>query len=131
MNEPKTSTPLEEIADRHVLEILQAAAARRPEDLEILFSLGDLLTRMGKIEEGLQVDLTLARLQPKDPTVRYNLACSYALLGRKEEALEELKRAVRLGYADPEHMRSDPDLESLRGDDRFEKILARLERRAT
>ncbi len=122
-------TSLEEIADRHVLEILKAAARRRPRDLEILFYLGDLLTRLGYIEEGLQVDLTLARLQPRDPTVHYNLACSYALLGKKEEAFSELKKAVRLGYSDPDHMRADPDLESLRGDPRFGKILALLERR--
>jgi len=127
MKEKKTGPTLEEIADRHVLEILRVAAARRPRDLEILFSLGDLLTRLGHIEEGLQVDLTLARLQPKDPTVRYNLACSYALLGRKEEAFAALREAVRLGYVDAEHMREDPDLESLRDDPRFGKILASLD----
>ncbi len=126
---PTQRTTLEEIADRHVLEILRAAARRRPHDLGILFSLGDLLTKLGYIEEGLQVDLTLARLQPRDPTVHYNLACSYALLGRKEEAFSELRKSVRLGYSDPAHMRADPDLASLRQDPRFEKILALLERR--
>lgn len=130
MKDKKTPTTLDEIADRHVLEILRAAARRKPRDLEILFSLGDLLTRLGYIEEGLQVDLTLAGLQPADPTVRYNLACSYALLGKKEEAFGELKKAVRLGYADPKHLREDPDLESLREDPRFERILALLERKA-
>ncbi len=126
---PSQRTTLEEIADRHVLEILKAAARRRPHDLEILFSLGDLFTRLGYIEEGLQVDLTLARLQPRDPTVHYNLACSYALLGRKEEAFAELRKAIRLGYSDPGHMRSDPDLDGLRADPRFGKLLALLERR--
>jgi len=91
--------------------------------MEILFELGDLLTRMGYIEEGLKVDLRLSKLLPHDPTVHYNLACSYALLREKDDAFSELQQAIHLGYADAAHMSKDQDLEALRSDPRFTKCL--------
>jgi hypothetical protein len=39
-----------------------------------------------------------------------------------------LKQAVAAGYRDATHMRKDNDLESLRGRDDFNKLIAELER---
>lgn len=120
------SREIEAIGDRHVLELLQGAARRRPGNLRVLFELGDLLTRLGRVRDGLQVDLRLAEILPRDPTVHYNLACSYALLGRIEEAFAELEAAIGLGYRDAAHMAADPDLESLRPDPRFVACMGRI-----
>src|SRR5688572_1699918 len=55
----------------------------------------------------------------------YNAACSYARVGQKERALELLAKAVQTGMIqDRSSMRRDPDLESLRGDPRFEALIA-------
>ena len=121
------SPAIQEIADRHVLEILRAAARRAPGNLEALSELGDLLTRHGHLQEGLEVDLRLARLLPGDPTVHYTLACSYALLHRREEAFRELQAAISRGYKDADHMRRDRDLDPLRLDPRFEEFLKEIE----
>lgn len=51
----------------------------------------------------------------------FNLGCLAALLGEREEALEWLRRALDRGL-DPEHLRKDDDLESLRGDPEFEAL---------
>jgi quercetin dioxygenase-like cupin family protein len=48
-----------------------------------------------------------------------NLACCEALSGRREEALEHLRRAVELDPKIARHARSDADLESIRDDPRF------------
>jgi tetratricopeptide (TPR) repeat protein len=53
----------------------------------------------------------------------YNLACIRALQGRKEEALEALENAVNCGFGDAAWARRDGDLQSLRDDPRFQKIL--------
>jgi dienelactone hydrolase len=54
----------------------------------------------------------------------YNAACSYARVGRKDRALELLAKAVQTGMIqDRSSMRRDPDLESLRGDPRFEALV--------
>lgn len=108
------------------LEFFEGLARRCPGDPEILAALGDLLTAAGRIEEGLRVDLTLARACPDKPLVWYNLACSYARLGRADKALAALDRAVALGYRDAHWMRSDRDLDSLRDDPRFDALLRRL-----
>ena len=94
----------------------------------VLRALGDLYTKVGKVEEGLQVDKDLSLLCPFESEVWYNLGCSYALTGRKEEAFDALDHAIRLGYEDPDWMARDRDLESLREDPRFEKLVKKVAR---
>lgn len=64
------------------------------------------------------------------PGTLYNLACTWALLGDAEVALAFLKRDLDTNYPtagglakQKEWARSDPDLESLRGDRRFEALV--------
>jgi hypothetical protein len=56
--------------------------------------------------------------------IPYNLACKEALSGRKESAIVLLEEAIAAGYDDFQHMRVDPDLESLREMEEF-KVLSR------
>ena len=67
------------------------------------------------------------KLFPKQAGAWYNMACAYALSGHKDKALEALSKAVENGFADPEHMKKDKDLDSLRNDPRFKKILKRAQ----
>jgi TolA-binding protein len=53
----------------------------------------------------------------------YNAACGYALSGQKEEALDWLELSVKSGYADFDHLREDSDLDGLRGEKRYKKLL--------
>jgi tetratricopeptide (TPR) repeat protein len=64
------------------------------------------------------------------PGSYYNLACTHALLGDTERALELLRRELEESRLSPgalekqrEWARQDPDLESLRGDPRFEELV--------
>ena len=121
---------LEERLDRlgleFVVELLRRSAARHPDNLETLSELATLLTRLGRHAEGLEADLRLVRMAPADATVRYNLACSLALTGQKDQALDALERAVELGYGDAKHLLDDADLSSLRGEARFHALIERL-----
>ncbi len=54
----------------------------------------------------------------------YNVACGYALAGKKEEALDWLETSIKLGYNDFAHMREDSDLNSLRNEKRYKRLLA-------
>jgi len=109
--------------DKQELEFLQRITARLPEDTEVLRALADLYTRTGATDEGLRVDERLSHLCSEDPLVWYNLACSFALSERKDDALDALARAMELGYDDYEWMKKDTDLSLLRGDPRFESML--------
>lgn len=97
-----------------------------PNNFDILSLLGNLYTQSGRHEKGLEIDLKLAGMRPNDPTVRYNLACSYSLMKRVPEALDELEHAVSLGYDDYIHLRSDKDLDNVRSEPRFKAIMKKL-----
>lgn len=53
----------------------------------------------------------------------YNCACACALLGRREEALGYFSRAIHAGFKDIEQVRKDTDLDSLRGDAEFQRLV--------
>lgn len=117
---------LSELGDDFLREFLEVEISRHPENLEALAELGQIYTQLGLWELGLEVDRRLVALIPDNPTSYYNLGCSQALLGHKEDALESLERAVEVGYDDPEFMLSDDDLASLREDDRFRALVERI-----
>jgi tetratricopeptide (TPR) repeat protein len=88
--------------------------------------LGGLYTRQGRIADGLKMDRRLVRLQPRNATAHYNLACSLALSKRKADALRVLRQAVDLGYSDLDWMQQDPDLEALKHHPEFRALLQAL-----
>jgi tetratricopeptide (TPR) repeat protein len=113
-------------SDSVELGFLEKVSNRLPEDLEILQALADLYTKTGKFEDGLAVDQKLSQQLPNEDLVWYNLGCSYALTSRADEAFEALTKAVELGYGDYDWMKSDPDLNCLHHDPRFESLLSWL-----
>lgn len=68
------------------------------------------------LEEGLS-------LHPQNASLHYGLACVEALLGRDEEALAALTRAVELRSEVREWAREDSDFERLRDDERFRSLI--------
>jgi hypothetical protein len=58
--------------------------------------------------------------------VYYNMGCFAARLGRYQEAVRHLNRAVDAGYVNPEKYRTDPDLEPLRWHPGFKSLLVSL-----
>jgi hypothetical protein len=66
-----------------------------------------------------------AELVPDHPTVIYNLACMYALAGRKSEALAALSKVAEMGLVLP--VEKDGDLASIKDTPEFNLILARFE----
>ena len=110
------------------LDFMECLAVRLPKDGEVLRVLGDLYTRVGRFEKGLEVDRLLVALDPADAMVWYNLGCSLALLDKRDEALKALSRAVTLGYRDHEWMSRDNDLRSLREERAFKTLIKRIAR---
>ena len=100
-----------------------------PDFIEALAALGDLYTKAGYWQKGLEADLKLFTLRPKDPVVLYNLACSYALLNQPRPALNALCKAIEFGYDDFTHLKNDADLENLLKDEHVQAHLKKLEQR--
>jgi hypothetical protein len=54
---------------------------------------------------------------------QYNLACRLARAQRPREALEQLRRALELGYDDFDFLDADGDLDGLRDDPAYARLL--------
>jgi Flp pilus assembly protein TadD len=114
-----------EISSQDAFEILfyENVVRRDRSSNEALELLGGLYSKYGMSKQALRIDRRLARLLPHDPRIRYNFACSLAILGRKREAVLELGQAIALGYDDWDWMKQDPDLELLKGFHLYDALL--------
>jgi tetratricopeptide (TPR) repeat protein len=108
------------------IEFYEAVHRRCPGYVDVVGLLGGLYTKAGRISDGLKMDRKLVRLEPKNPTAHYNLACSLALCKKRPDALRSLRKALSLGYDDLDWMEQDPDLEILKTDPEFRKLLGQL-----
>ena len=104
------------------IQFMEGIVRRDPEYIEALQLLGDHYTQRGKYQQGLKVDEQLSRLEPRNPLVFYNLACSYSLTGEVDLAATALDRALALGYRDFKWLAKDPDLRTLRKHPLFRTI---------
>ena len=94
-----------------------------PDFADVLRAQACNLTMKGRMQDGLAVDEKLVTVRPADPTAHYNLACRYALLKQRDNAITALRKAVELGYRDFAFMQEDHDLDSIRKDPRFRKLM--------
>jgi serine/threonine protein kinase/tetratricopeptide (TPR) repeat protein len=63
---------------------------------------------------------------PDDPMLLYNVACTYACLGRDDDSLNALEQAIDRGFGDKGWMEHDSDLDSVRDTQRYRAILQRM-----
>ena len=104
------------------IQFMEGIVRRDPKYIEALQLLGDHYTQRGKFQDGLKVDEQLSRLEPRNPLVFYNLACSYSLTGAVDLAATALDKALALGYRDFKWLAKDPDLRTLRKHPVFRSI---------
>ena len=81
------------------------------------------LMKLGNIPRALEFATMSLSIEPDDPLILYNIACMYALMDKREDALAHLERAVRNGFGHSESMANDPDLESIRRTPWFHAIV--------
>ena len=104
-----------EVRDLDVkIQFMEGVTRRDPQYVEALQILGDHYTQRGKYNHSLKVDEQLSRLEPHNPLVFYNLACSYSLNSELDMAAAALEQALALGYRDFKWLARDPDLRRLR-----------------
>jgi tetratricopeptide (TPR) repeat protein len=96
------------------ITFMEGIVRRDPKYVEALQILGDHYTQRGEFGYSLKVDKRLSRLEPRNPLVFYNLACSYSLNSDFDLAASALERALSLGYNDFKWLARDPDLRQLR-----------------
>ncbi len=81
------------------------------------------LCRLGQRREGLVWGERAVTIDPEDAGVSYNVACLFALEGLTDRAIHYLDLSVKGGFWHREWAEKDPDLDSLRDDQRFKELL--------
>jgi tetratricopeptide (TPR) repeat protein len=107
---------------------MEGLVRRDPDYVDALQLLGDHYTQRGRYAEGLKVDECLSRLEPNDPLVFYNLACSCSLMEQFDRAVFALQKALQLGYRDFSWLARDPDLRELRRQPVYRDIQNKIRR---
>jgi len=112
------------------MKFFESVLRRSPDFTDVIEILGGLYTKHGRITDGLRMDRKLVRFLPDNPTAHYNLACSLALLKRRNDAIRTLHRAVELGYSDVTWMLRDPDMADLKSHPEFDRLVAQMKSNA-
>ncbi|GFH25982.1 uncharacterized protein HaLaN_24044 [Haematococcus lacustris] len=146
VDEHRTSQPWRNSARCHRwarLHPVSATDAEEPETTQDALDAGLRLTADGRWSDALELferALTLPgtgikrfRDKPKlasdreKMTALYNISCCHSQLGDVRSGLVALAGCLEVGYADFEQIRRDPDLATLRKDERFDGLLKRFE----
>ena len=108
------------------IDFMEGLVRRDPNYVDALQLLGDHYTQRGRFVEGLNVDERLAALEPANPVVFYNLACSYSLTDQFDRTAQALEKAINLGYQDFAWLVKDPDLKKFRQQPAYREILKKI-----
>jgi serine/threonine-protein kinase len=108
-------------------EMMQQVVAQHPNIHGIRPFLAMFLSAQGKHDEALaQLTSSVVRNAEVDADIAYSVASVYALEGMRAEALEWLERAIALGNENYLCFENDPNWTSLRGDEQFQNLIARV-----
>ncbi|MFZ6757344.1 protein kinase domain-containing protein [Undibacterium sp. Ji50W] len=101
-------------------ELLTPRLQISPNDAALVSRFGLYSARVGD-KEGTNVYIQRAlKLGPKDANVHFRVGLAYELLGKRDEALTEIAKAIEFGYS-LKSLESEPDLLNLRRDPRYIK----------
>lgn len=114
--------------DAFEIQFFEGLLRKKPDYVEAIALLADLYTKVGRYSDGLSLDERLYKVDPENPIILYNLACSYALLDKIDLAFRSIKKAIKCGYDDFEYLENDRDLETLRKDRRFQKYYSTIDK---
>jgi putative intracellular protease/amidase len=103
--------------------------AKSPDDGYLWGRLAYVLHVGGQLEPA--IDANQRALRATGPaSVRvgalYDLACIYSVRGRTDDALRSLEEAIAAGFDNRRSLLIDPELEAVRSDERFKKLVASL-----
>jgi len=88
-----------------------------------LSDLADLMKDEALYGESIEKHDKAIGINPKDANAWYNRACAFSLWGKREEALEDLRKAIELDVKDKEDAKKDEDFNWLWEDEGFKRLV--------
>lgn len=103
----------------------QARAQETPEGARMMQQMVEAY-QAKDYDKAIGIGDKLVALEKTNPTHPYNMACLWALKGDGDKAVTWLGKSVELGFTDLNLMKTDPDLESIRGTAGYKQALAKM-----
>ncbi len=113
-------------AARRGLERTRRTLALNPADVRALYLGAAALSMLDQREEATEWGDRALAIDPDEPSVLYNVACLYSVMGRLDDAMDLLERALLPGMANRLWVMHDSDLDPLRKHPRFKAFLKAL-----
>ncbi len=108
------------------IELVEEHLKLNPDDARAVYMAANGMAAVGQRERGREwADRALA-MRPEDSMLLYNVGCVYSLLGCTADALAALEKAVERGQKQKGWYEHDSNLDPLRADPRFQRLLAQL-----
>lgn len=104
----------------------EKALAADPRDARARYLGASILEVLGRSEEAAQWGVLAEEMHPDDLATMYNLACFHSIAGRVSKALDLLEHGADLGWDRLEWAEHDADLDNIRADPRFARLLERM-----
>ena len=105
------------------LKIIEKHLEFHPDDARALYMGSSALADLGQRERGLEWAHMALAIDPEDPSILYNVACSFALLGQADTAIDCLEKSTMRNEFFKGWMEHDSDLDALRTYPRFQALL--------
>jgi tetratricopeptide (TPR) repeat protein len=110
-----------DIGLRRALKLMENRLELNPDDARAANLAAGFLAQLGDPKASEYAERSLA-IDPDDPMLLYNVACTYAALKKYDDAINCLERAVDKGFGHKEWIDHDPDLNPLRDNLRFQAL---------
>lgn len=99
----------------------------RPGDLEALTYKADAAMEIKEYHWALSLSNRVLELDTTNGPALYQRACAYARIGIEDQAIEDLTRAIEASPSIRELIETEPDLEGMHGNPRFDALLIEAE----
>lgn len=112
---------------RRGILIAQQALALNPREARAIYLASGAMIQLGMYRDAVEWAQRALAIDPEDPIINYNVACSYAQAGEPEKALDCLDKAKKSGMISYGWLKNDSDLVALITQPRFQALLKELE----
>jgi len=105
------------------LKVYERYLSQHPDDARGHMYFAVDLAQVGRKDEAKKEAAKALELSPDDPLMLYNATCFYSQMGEKKLAIDSLKSAFTVGYANYDWLKRDTDLEPIRNEPEFIEML--------
>jgi len=97
-----------------------------PDEVRAVYLCAAALAERGEEEEALKMVEQALRIDPYDPSVLYNLTCTYSALGKLDEAMSTLESSFENGFVNKSWLVNDSSLDPIRSHPRYTELLKKF-----